>query len=98
MKLFNEICVQIKLQHKNILSFKKFFIEKRIIEYQEITYLCILMEYCEDGNLHDYQKKFFNKETEYDKCNMILQILEGLKYIHENNIIHRDLKPESKNF
>jgi serine/threonine protein kinase len=55
------------------------------------------MEYCEMGDLINYQKKNFKKQSEIQKLKIIIQILSALSYTHENNIIHRDIKPESKN-
>lgn len=36
-----------------------------------------------------------NRNTYFDADNLINQILNGVKNLHENNIAHRDLKPEN---
>ena len=54
------------------------------------------MDYCSGGNLEDNIKKMFKKSKGYTTTKILLYLLdisEGLNYLHENNIIHRDLKP-----
>ncbi|KAA6343829.1 MAG: putative serine/threonine-protein kinase A, partial [Streblomastix strix] len=60
--------------------------------------LCIIMEYCEGGNLREMiekMKKMPLKERK-EKCQIIFfQVLMGLKHLHSLKIVHRDLKPEN---
>ena len=54
--------------------------------------LWIFMEYCSGGNLH----KFFKDHNDLaldNRLNVLIQIAEGVDYLHENNIVHRDVKP-----
>jgi len=57
--------------------------------------LCIVMEYCDNGDLfqkiQDHQKNgTLFKENEI--WNIYIQVVRGLKVLHEMNIFHRDLK------
>lgn len=61
-------------------------------EYDENLYnkfIFIQMELCKQ-NLKEYLKE--NKLNFNEKIKICTQIIEGIKYIHDNNIIHRDLK------
>ncbi|XP_031747229.1 serine/threonine-protein kinase N2 [Xenopus tropicalis] len=54
---------------------------------------CLVMEYASGGDLRLLMDK-------YDlplKCSIFYAacIVQGLKFLHENNIVHRDLKPEN---
>lgn len=70
------------LNHNNIV---------RIYDFGQLENLrYIVMEYVEGGTLADIiEKKIPIKQT----CEIILKVLEALKYAHEKSIIHRDLKP-----
>ncbi|KAI1452649.1 kinase-like domain-containing protein [Annulohypoxylon moriforme] len=50
----------------------------------------ITMEYLEKGDLHKYLTKPL---PEFEVRIITSQVLEGLKYMHDNGFVHRDLKP-----
>jgi len=77
-----------KLKHKNIIQIKGYESTKNN------SY--IALEYCNGGNLHQYQQ-FYQKETkttlnEFYIQKLMKQITAGLEYMHQNKIIHRDIK------
>ncbi|KAG5463758.1 MAG: kinase-like domain-containing protein, partial [Olpidium bornovanus] len=47
--------------------------------------------YCENGSLTSIVKKF-GKFPENLVAVYIVQVLEGLRYLHEQGVIHRDIK------
>ena len=85
----NEIRILASLSHPNIIGYKEAFFDERS------KTLNIVMEYADDGDIDkkikDNLKKrnYFAEETIWT---WIIQILEGLKYLHDNKIMHRDLK------
>ena len=85
----NEIRILASINNKNIIQYKESFFDK-------ITNsLCLVMEYAECGDLEKKisvrQKKnfYFN---EYQILNIIIQIIKGLKCLHDYKIMHRDIK------
>lgn len=52
------------------------------------------MEYCSQGSLDKYL--ISRPKVVYDESlNILKQLVNGLKYLHQNSIIHRDLKPNN---
>ncbi len=78
------------LDHPNIVDFKEHFVEGK--------YLCIVMDYCESGDLKARIKralargKFFKEATIMD---WFVQMALALHYMHSRHIMHRDIKPQN---
>ncbi|CAG9949061.1 unnamed protein product, partial [Clonostachys rosea f. rosea IK726] len=60
--------------------------------YDSQDYLYITMEYLPRGDLSRYLK---NRLPEAEASLVILQVLEGLEFMHRNKFAHRDLKPKN---
>jgi len=56
---------------------------------------CILMEHMDKGSLYDLLHVRSEKLRSMNKYSLMLDIAQGIKYLHNNDILHRDLK--SKN-
>lgn len=85
-----EVEVLSKLKHSHIVRYKE--------SYEAADRLNIIMEYCENGDLHKKikQKRIKNECFSDDEIlDYFVQISLALEYIHELKILHRDLK--SKN-
>ena len=86
---FNEVRLLASLKHQNIIDYKESFFDE--IEKT----LNIVMEYADDGDLRTKIAQTLKDHLSFEEVtiwNVLIQTLEGLKYLHENNIIHRDLK------
>ncbi|CAK79715.1 unnamed protein product (macronuclear) [Paramecium tetraurelia] len=87
----NEIDVLKNLHHPCIIEYRESFVDKN-------KYLCIVMDYAEEGTLHQRLEQQKQKQ-EYLKENQIIewftQICLAVKYIHDRRIIHRDIKTQN---
>ncbi|KZS90479.1 hypothetical protein SISNIDRAFT_475331 [Sistotremastrum niveocremeum HHB9708] len=81
--IMSEIDLLKNLNHANIVKYKGF------VKTREFLY--IILEYCENGSLHNICKKF-GKFPENLVAVYISQVLEGLVYLHDQGVIHRDIK------
>ena len=84
-----EINIQKKLQHKNIVKYYDYFDLK--------DYGCIVMELADSGDIDMIRKKMTDKNylSETFLAFIIKQILDGLCFIHKNKIIHMDIKQQN---
>jgi serine/threonine protein kinase len=84
----NEIEIFKSLNHPNLIQYITSFYDKK-------KRLCIIMEYADNGDLysivknHRQTKKHINEDLIWK---FVLQIFQGIKYIHSKKIIHRDIK------
>ncbi|KAH7920294.1 hypothetical protein BV22DRAFT_1198990 [Leucogyrophana mollusca] len=82
-QIMSEIDLLKNLNHANIVKYKGF------VKTRE--YLYIILEFCENGSLHNICKRF-GKFPENLVAVYICQVLEGLVYLHDQGVIHRDIK------
>ncbi|QRW06434.1 kinase domain protein [Ceratobasidium sp. AG-Ba] len=82
-ELMSEINLLKILDHPNIVKYKGY------VKTRECLY--IILEYCENGSLHNICKRF-GKFPENLVAVYISQVLEGLVYLHDQGVIHRDIK------
>ncbi|XP_039619380.1 cyclin-dependent kinase 10 isoform X2 [Polypterus senegalus] len=80
-----EINLLLKLRHINIVELKE------VVVGNHLESIFLVMGYCEQdlaSLLENMQSPFSEAQV---KC-IILQVLKGLHYLHENFVLHRDLK------
>lgn len=54
------------------------------------------MEYIEQGDLVDLKLSYPGKKIPEEKViELTKQMVNGMKYIHDNNVIHKDIKPQN---
>ena len=86
---FNEVRLLASLRHKNIIGYKEAFYDEKT------STLNIVMEYADDGDLSSKIKNMLKKHLQFEEntiWSILIQILEGLNYLHKSRVIHRDLK------
>jgi mitogen-activated protein kinase kinase kinase ANP1 len=80
-----EVSLLRNLSHDNIVKYYQTDLS------EDISGIDVLLEFVPGGSLKRILQKFHSLEVpiirKYSK-----QLLDGLKYLHDNNIIHRDLK------
>merc|ERR1719478_343522 len=75
------------LQHPYIVKYRENFLED--------GWLCIVMDFCEGGDLSDRIKKMRSQRKSFPEEQVLrwfTQAILALKYIHDMKILHRDLK------
>ena len=89
--LYNEITILKMLNHPNIVKFEEIKRTKNNVY--------IIMEYINGGTLSYCLKKYKEKYGKFFSEEIVqylmIQIVNAIKYIHNNNIVHRDLKLEN---
>ncbi|XP_077435433.1 serine/threonine-protein kinase Nek5 isoform X2 [Vanacampus margaritifer] len=83
-----EVALLSNMKHPNIVTF--------IRSFQDRGSLCIVMEYCDGGDLMmkiNMQRGVFF--TEQQILAWFVQICLGLKHIHDKKILHRDIKSQN---
>eukprot|EP00928_Gymnodinium_smaydae_P049423 TRINITY_DN3316_c0_g1_i1.p1 TRINITY_DN3316_c0_g1~~TRINITY_DN3316_c0_g1_i1.p1 ORF type:complete len:540 (+),score=98.27 TRINITY_DN3316_c0_g1_i1:182-1801(+) len=84
---------------KLLAAFKHPYIVRYRESFIDSGWLCILMDYCEGGDLSqqiEQAKRRRQPLPEEQVLRWMTQALLALKYIHEKHVLHRDLK--SSNF
>ena len=85
----NEVRLLASIKSKFVISYREAFFDEKD------NTLCMVMEYADGGDL--YQKIKENRKDnilleESDIWRIFIQLVKGLKALHELNILHRDLK------
>ncbi len=92
--IINEIRRAIILSHPNIVKY--YGVEtlvNRNYHGQDEEVQIGVMEFVQEGQLKSYMTA--NPLNKEDLKKLFIDILEGLKYLHEQGIIHRDIKPQN---
>mmetsp|Transcript_28141 Transcript_28141/g.45600 ORF Transcript_28141/g.45600 Transcript_28141/m.45600 type:complete len:908 (+) Transcript_28141:221-2944(+) len=87
----SEVEVLSQLHHPNIVQYRESFWDSK-------DHLCIVMGYCENGDLHEKIQEAVQtsyKFPEEQVLDWFVQMCLAIQYIHSKKIVHRDLK--SKN-
>ncbi|XP_048777484.2 serine/threonine-protein kinase DCLK1-like isoform X2 [Ostrea edulis] len=82
----NEVSILRRVDHPNIILL--------IEEFDTKDSLYLVMEYVKGGDLFD-DLALSTKYTERNASNMMNNLAQALKYLHNLRIVHRDVKPEN---
>ena len=85
----NEIRILASVKDKNVVSYKEAFFDEKD------SSLGIVMEYADKGDLYQLiteRKKTKDYFNEQEIWKVLIQLLKGLKALHDFKILHRDIK------
>ncbi|CAG8654052.1 3878_t:CDS:2 [Funneliformis caledonium] len=86
-RLTSEFCISSSLHHINVID------TLDLLQDTQGNY-CEVMEYCAAGDLYSLIITTGGLEQEEADC-FFGQLINGVKYLHDNGVAHRDLKPEN---
>jgi len=89
-KAQQEVAVLRGLDHPGIVRYHEHFVHE--------DSLCVVMHYCEGGDLSQLIKRRAKSETffeEHEVIDLFVQIVMALHYVHQKHILHRDLKTQN---
>eukprot|EP01083_Nonionella_stella_P086476 240295_1 len=88
----NEVHLLERLNHPSIVRYEESFVDTRRSE----TYLCVVMTYCDGGDLtHFLKNQRGRKLREKHVLDLFVQIALAMHFVHKRNILHRDLKAQN---
>lgn len=87
MYIRNEIEIMKRCSHVNVVRLFE------VIDDPRSNNLYLVIEYMEKGDLMAIIKE--TCVSYQDTRDILLQLISGLKYLHDNNIIHGDIKPSN---
>jgi|JI6StandDraft_1071083.scaffolds.fasta_scaffold06724_6 serine/threonine protein kinase len=83
------------LKHPNLVCQEK-VLESTITFNAASAYYFMVLEYCDMGNLLTYQSKLKSKTFSLSEAlEILVEVMKGLRLVHEFNYIHRDIKSEN---
>jgi len=85
-----EVRVLASLKHPYIVRYSESFVHDQS--------LCIVMDYCEGGDLQQYinqRRRARSTIPELQVVRWFTQMSLGLKHMHDKNILHRDIKTQN---
>ena len=85
----NEVRVLASIKSKYIINYKEAFLDEKDCS------LCLVMEYADRGDLANIIKEHRDKNeyfSEKDIWTVFIQLVKGLKSLHDMGIMHRDIK------
>jgi len=86
-RLTSEFCISSSLHHINVID------TLDLLQDTQGNY-CEVMEYCSGGDLYSLIISSGGLEPDEGNC-FFGQLINGVKYLHDNGVAHRDLKPEN---
>lgn len=83
----SEIDIMKLCRHPNVV--------RLLDHFENAEYIFLIMEYLPGGDLSEYFRRNGFKISEARAAQIMFQLANGLKYLHQFGILHRDLKPDN---